>query len=408
MSRRWMLPVVVGAVATFGCTRERPDGDGVPFGTDGGADARFALGDVQGFAPYDPFDPASACASTAIPTVRVPGSLLVVFDRSSSMDEDVNGNRPDERGFEGESKWDLAERAINDELARVSDELSVGLLLYPSNREDVCEVALGPGVPQVPIAPLSISRPAISGALASGTSGGQTPTFGALRAGYRVLDALETDGPRGLVLVTDGAENCERTDGADVLGDAQSRHDRLGYLSFAVGLDNRDNFLSTLAVNGGTRATEICEASCVSAPTRCSTDADCPAGGSCVPFVGLCNEPPGGATPCCHYDVSSGGFDSEFRRALADISSRFLESCVFRVPRPANPADFTSTLVNVGVTFEGESRIVVPQGSDPTEDSWHYTDTDYENLEIEGALCDRLRSESGTVEIVLGCPTILI
>jgi hypothetical protein len=106
--------------------------------------------------------------------------------------------------------------------------------------------------------------------------------------------------------------------------------------------------------------------------------------------------------------VSSGGFDTEFRRALAEISSRFLDSCVFRVPRPANPADFSPTLVNVGVTFDGDARIVVPQGSDPTEDSWHYTDTEYSSIEIEGELCDRLRTESATVEIVLGCPTILI
>jgi hypothetical protein len=402
-----MFLLAVAALSVGGCTRERPDGDGVPFGTDGGADARFALGDVQGFTPYDPFDPSSACAASAVPTVRVPGSLLVVFDRSSSMDEDPNGSRPGDRDFT-ESKWDLAERAVSEELGRVSPELSVGLLLYPSNRDDVCSVELGAGVPQVPIAPLSTSLPAIESALAGGTSGGQTPTFRALRAGYRVLDSLDTDGPRGIVLVTDGAENCERTDGADVLEDAQRRHDEQGYLSFAVGLDSRDNFLSTLAVNGGTQALEICEASCVAPPTRCATDSDCPGGGTCVPFVGFCTEPAGGASTCCHYDVSSGGFDTEFRRALAEISSRFLDSCVFRVPRPANPADFSPTLVNVGVTFDGDARIVVPQGSDPTEDSWHYTDTEYSSIEIEGELCDRLRTESATVEIVLGCPTILI
>ena len=64
--------------------------------------------------------------------------------------------------------------------------------------------------------------------------------------------------------------------------------------------------------------------------------------------------------------------------------------------------------MNVGVTFEGESRTVLRRGSDGTMDSWNFVDTDNETLVIQGDICERLLDESATVEIVLGCPTILI
>lgn len=353
---------------------------------------------------YDPFDPDAGCGSASIPTERVPGSLLLVFDRSGSMDEDPQGDREGDRDFDGPSKWDRSRTAIASALGSVDPSLSAGLLLFPTGEGDVCDVELGPGVPHVPIAPLSTSRGAIDGRLASGTFGGNTPIYDALTAGYAYLDTLATEGQRGLVLVTDGAENCDDSRESAVLDEARIRHERDGYLTFAVGLTNSSSFLSELAVNGGTRRNDTCTAMCVAAPTSCSTSADCAGGGLCV--LGFCADT---STPdCCHYNVSADDFETQFTEALDEIARRFLDSCVFRLPRGSDPSMFDPGLVNVGVTFEGEDRTVLRRGTDPAVDSWNFATSEHESIVIQGPICEELLGGSATVEIVLGCPTILI
>ena len=90
-------------------------------------------------APFDPFDPANACGLSTVPTEQVPGSLLIVFDKSGSMDGEVGSS----------TKWDLATRAINNVLAGTSDELSAGLMLFPSDGD--CAVGATPNVPVAPL-----------------------------------------------------------------------------------------------------------------------------------------------------------------------------------------------------------------------------------------------------------------
>ncbi|HJK95203.1 MAG TPA: vWA domain-containing protein [Polyangiaceae bacterium LLY-WYZ-15_(1-7)] len=353
----------------------------------------------------DPFDPDSSCGATAIPTERVPGSLLLVFDRSTSMDEDPDGDRPGDRDYDGTSKWDIAEEAIDTVLSSVGDDLGTGLLLFPTgDGGDICDVTLGASVPHVEIAPLSISRPAIRTALGGGPNGGNTPIHAALNAGWDYLDTLITPGQRGLILVTDGAENCDDASRDAVLARAETERRAFGYQTFAIGLDNSSNFLSTLAVNGGTPRNDTCMASCVIEPTSCGSSADCPGGASCI--FGFCADT--GTPDCCHYDVSAGDFRADFESVLGEIAERFLDSCVFDLPRGEDPSSFDPSQVNVGVTFEGEDRTVLRRGSDPGVDSWDYTSDEHDSIVIQGPICDELLMGDATVEIVLGCPTILI
>lgn len=401
-----------------------PEGDADAGGA-GGGDAGRSTRDAGRF---DPFDPDAACGVSTVPTERVPGSLLLVFDRSGSMDSPPSGGS-------GPTKWDLATDAINTVLARVSDELSAGLLLFPTGVGSECDVSLSTEVPHVPVAPLSTSRTQIVSELASATpSGGDTPMFSALRAGWRYLDALDAPGQRGVVLVTDGAETCDQGDRAAVRMQAATELRDNNYLTFAVGLDHSNNDLSTIAYNGGTPRNDTCMPECTS--DLCSTDADCPGAGTCNSSFGgfgfcscatdadcvapqTCQNPCGpfpcplpmmcaGEANCCHYNAAASSFQSDFEAALDAIARRFLESCVFDVPRGSDPSMFDASLVNVGVTFEGESRTVLPQSSDPDADSWNYTDSGHRSIIIQGPICDRLLMGSAVVEIVLGCPTILI
>lgn len=415
------------------------DGDVQP-GEDGGPIATHDSGPRRDAGRRNPFDPDSACGAATIPTERVPGQLLLVFDRSGSMDEPPSGDS-------GPTKWDMAKAAINTAFSRVGDDLSAGLLLFPAGSGSSCSVA--PSDVTVPVAPLATSRAAIQSALASASpSGSTTPMFGAMRAGWDVLDTLSGPGQRGLVVVTDGAVNCDTDDRSAVLAQVATELADNHYLTFAVGLNQSNNDLSTIAYNGGTPRNATClpectagycetSADCMGAATceevvpgfefegvvippvmmcSCTGDGDCVAPQTCqtcpLPGTPLCDflPPPmcGGDSNCCHYDASGSSFQADFEQALDEIARRFLESCVFDVPRGDDPSMFDPNLVNVGVTFEGEERTVLPQSSDSATDSWNYVDPSHESIIIQGPICERLLMSAGEVEIVLGCPTILI
>lgn len=393
------LAFVVLLTAGCECTVVRPPPDGGRFDA-GGVDGSTPPRDTPRIdAPFDPFDPDASCGATAIPTTRIPGSMLIVFDRSSSMNDPASGSS-------GPSRWDVSEDAINSVLASTSDDLNVGLLFFPTGMGDECNVTIGPGVPPVPMAPLGTNRAAIRSQLTMTPGGGVTPVFDALRAGYQYLDSLDTAGPRGLILVTDGENNCDTATEASVLAEARERQDTFGTLTYAIGLDNSSSFLSTLALNGGTRRSDTCIGDCVADPLTCSMTSPCPTGmGPCL--LGFCVMSGGRTGECCHYDVSSAGFRDELATALEEISEAFLDSCIFELPRGADPTMFDPGLVNVGVTFAGESRTVVGRSSDPATSSWDFTSPEHEAIVIQGTLCDRLLMSEATVEIVLGCPTIV-
>ncbi|MCB9592442.1 MAG: VWA domain-containing protein [Sandaracinaceae bacterium] len=431
------LPVLLALLLVACDAGPRPpgrDGGGGGGSDGGGGGMDGAMMSIDSSVPprdagfYDPFDPDGGCGATAIPTTRVPGSLLLVFDRSGSMSDTPNGDDPTSSN---PSKWDLARGAINSVLGSIPDELSMGLMLFPTGEGDECNVALSAGVPHVRVAPLSTSRPQIMSVLAGAdASAGVTPIFDALRAGYDYLDTLDTPGQRGIVLVTDGEENCDLEDKTALYAQVMSERTMSNYLTYAVGLTTSNATLSTIAYNGGTPRNDTCIPQCTT--DSCLSDGDCPGAGTCTSpiagFPGFCgcsadSDCPSplrcmsipffggqcsGTPNCCHYDASAGSFRSDFEAALDEIARSFLDSCVFDLPRGADPSLFDPTQVNVGVTFDGEMRTVLGRSTDSSVDSWNFVSDEHEAIIIQGAICERLLMGSATVEIVLGCPTILI
>ncbi len=353
--------------------------------------------------PPDPFDPRNGCGAAAIPTERVPGSVLLVFDFSASMNDDPRG------GDGTPTKWDLATDAINGALMSVPDDLNVGLMLFPDPAQRDCNVS---PTPQVEVGPLGTTRAAIASRLSSTPNGGNTPVISASRLGWNYMLGLSNPGQKGIIVVTDGGENCD-TDVADEMAvhmEARTQNLAYGVSTYAVGLTTSNSLLSGLSYYGGTARTDTCVPDCSANERPCNTNADCTRGATCQSVFGLpiqiCM---GGTTAeCCHYDVTAGGFAAEFETALEEIAQRFLESCVFELPRGSDPSMFDPNQVNVGVTFEGEERRVLGRSSDDGVDSWNYTSEANESIVIQGPICEELLSGDALVEIVLGCPTILI
>lgn len=401
------LLVLAGSTGLSGCGDDPRTGPARDGGGGGGIDSGpLPDGTISrpdtGPAP-DPFDPRNGCGATAIETQRIPGSVLLVFDFSASMNDDPRG------GDGSPSKWDLATDAINGALMSVPDDLNVGLMLFPDPAERDCNVN---PTPQVPVGPLSTTRSAISSRLSSTPNGSQTPVIPAARQGWNHMLSLGTPGQKGIIVVTDGGENCE-TDRGDEMAvhmEANTQNLAYGVTTYAVGLTTSNSLLSGLAYYGGTPRNDTCVPDCNSEGRPCTTNADCTRGATCQSVFGLpvqfCMG--GSSAECCHYDVTEGGFAAEFEAALEEIAQRFLDSCVFDLPRGSDPGSFDAGQVNVGVTFSGEERTVLGRSEDSSVDSWNYTSDAYESIIIQGPICEELLSGNATVEIVLGCPTILI
>ncbi|MEM9190700.1 MAG: vWA domain-containing protein [Myxococcota bacterium] len=429
---------IVIVVLSIGCSSRDRAGPGPERDASTGSDSTTGADRNVGDRPNvgdasDPFDPNSACGAATIPTQRVPGSLLIVFDASGSMDSPPSGDS-------GPTKWDLARGGISSVLTSLSDDLSMGLMLFPTGASgSQCSVSLGGGVPEVPMGPLSTTRSPIMSALNITPNGGVTPIFNASRAGYQYLDTLTGPGQKGLIVVTDGAENCDEENENAFQTEVGNQLSSRGYRTYVVGLTQENNTLSQMAVNGGTRRTPTCLPECTA--DSCFEDSDCSGTQTCeslgLPFPGglpipgfcscasnadcpmplTCQQPPipglfpaqcGGAPNCCHYNAAEGNFQADFETALGDIAQEFLDSCIFEVPRSDDPSMFDPNRVNVGVTFTGQPRQVLSRSSDATMNSWNYTSGANDTLIIQGPICDQLLAESADVEIVLGCPTILL
>ncbi len=324
-------------------------------------------------------NPDGACGYALIATEREPGAILLVLDRSASMDECPNGNKKGSQdcSYGATSKWDAAVAAIDSVLSGIAPDARVGLLLFPS-LSDGCGID---PKPQVAVGPLSQTKSAIMGALGSGPFG-NTPTDTALASAYANLGALATGGKRAAMLITDGAWNCWsdpfNNDAQTAAIDSEvAQALGSGFQTFAIAVPGAsDNELSSLAHLGGTDRVPGCL-------SKCFDD-----------FGFTLGE-------CCHYATDGASFQSDLTQALNDIASKFLTSCVFKLPKGDDPTKFDPAKVNVIVNF-GAGDQLVPK--DPAV-GWSYVPPGTDEIVIEGPLCQEILTQSGSVQILLGCPT---
>ncbi len=327
---------------------------------------------------------------------EVPGSLLVVLDKSGSMSDPPDGGSA--------SKWSSTVAAINTMVMTASPTLEMGLLAFPEGDFDSfalsgclmnpagpnCPAILADGgcndvasTPHVAIGPLSQNGAAIDSWLNQNSATGNTPTWGALKKGYAILLAHPALGQRFALLMTDGEPILYTPPFGgfpemfnDCGGEADIENEVLtaansGITTFVIGSPGSEGaatFLSQLAVNGGTAKDPNCS--------------------------------PGAGN--CHYQIGTTNFQQELELVLQEIAG-VIADCIFDVPQGE---DIDPNLVNIIIETSGGPVQIY---RDPTHlDGWDYTDTTMTQIQLFGPACDLYKAQTGnTITIILGCKTVL-
>jgi Mg-chelatase subunit ChlD len=322
----WCQSVKAGSVSdvrvTFGC----PAG-----GADSGADGM--------------------CPARSYGLSTLPPSIMIVLDRSASMDADVDG-QPCTGGCGASSKWAQTVAAINETVQRTQSAIQWSLELFPdSTPGNTCGVN-----PSLAVPPGFGQAAPIATALASTQPGGSSPTTWALAMANNHFNSTLDPNPRYVLLATDGLPTCG---GLNI----PSVPDSAGAVAMVSTLAG--NRIPTFVVGVGTA----------------------PAARDTLTQMALAGQRArsGGTAYYAPSDTAS------LVSALSTIAGSVV-SCSFTVPGdPADPAHIT-----VSTGFND----IIPR--DPI-DGWTYSAVD-QSIVLTGSWCDRMRAGSLVfVTVDIGC-----
>lgn len=204
------------------------------------------------------------CVKTDQMATNVPPDILIVFDRSGSMTEDLSGMACASGDCGATSKWTIATTTMSTFLPTVENAVNWGLKLFASSN-NACNVSATAEVP-----PRTANAAMISTRLGSTRPGSSTPTTAAVRNAANYLKTLTDSNPKFILLVTDGIPTCGMSmcatgvnvgtgstmqcDDANAIAMVKTVHDE-GYPTFVLGVGTSgspgDGTLSQMAVNGG-------------------------------------------------------------------------------------------------------------------------------------------------------------
>jgi hypothetical protein len=273
-------------------------------------------------------------------------------------------------------------------LATWSPDTRVGITFFPSSSGPDSEASYRS--PVVALQPLTMNRSLVDSVLDTTSPEGNTPMACAIVGsegdmGY--LPGLDVNGSRNIVLITDGdpTEECSGvTCGLFDINcmimasmNAQIRIQATASRGFMLTPPIRTyvvatpeanaSFLSTVAINGGTRRAPGCETS-----------------------------------NSCHYSLGSSSFETDLNHALDEIRGR-AATCEFRITADTTGAD--PNFVNVLFTpSEGADPQLVHR--DTTRmNGWDWSD-DMMTVQLYGDACDQVLTNTtgGQVQVLFGCP----
>ena len=328
------------------------------------------------------------CAVATLKSELVPANILVVLDRSGSMncnlppttDSAACEKNPVQSDMTQPTKWAVVKAALKEAFAALPNTASVGLTYF--NTDDECAVNSAPSVGVKLLTPPQIA--ALGANLDGAKAQGGTPIVGATILGFKHLhQQAQVSGNKFVLLLTDGAETCN-ADKVEQLAIEIPKAMSVNIRTFVIGAPGSEGargMLSEMAYLGGTAQSPNCQHGGLS-----STTGD------------------------CHFDMTaSKDFGADLALALRRISGSL--TCSFDVPStPGVPVDLAR--VNVRYTKGGVMMgMDIPQDkSAPCQggaQGWQYS-SDNTKILLCGNVCDEVRGDAtGRIDIVLGCTTVV-
>jgi len=298
-----------------------------------------------------------ACSNQSFDLQRKPAEILIVLDRSGSMNDAPSG-APSGSG----SKWSLVVPGVNQVVTATSALVSWGLKVFPEGEGAECVAGSVTNAIPVPIMPND--GKAVTDAVSATTpQGNGTPTGDAIDAAVTYLKTLTDPNPKFILLATDGEPSCNGTS-KDSTGartqavTAVTNANTAGFKTFVVGVATTKT-TATQALNDMAVAGGMARADSNPLATK-------------------------------YYLAST---KDELVTALDTITGQ-VASCTFDLT--AQPPDPTNIAVHVGT---GKA----PQDTSKT-DGWDYSSPDYMQITVYGSYCDQIKaSNASTVNFVFGC-----
>jgi hypothetical protein len=312
-----------------------------------------------------------ACGTNNVPVMPEPPDILIIQDRSSSM-EDNDADNGCTGGCGAASKWSEATKAVGNVVMATQMNVNWGIKFFSDN--NACDAS---NAPAVGIAPANGT--AVANSIMNTQPGGNTPTRDAIMTGAAYLASLTDTNPKFLLLATDGLPNCPtgcasmsnpsktctNTDNPneDMAAEAAiSMAASMGFQTFVIGIGSVASAVNTLnqfAINGGQAQT-------------------------------------GAATS--YYAATD---ETALEAALTKIVG-LVASCT--IPLTGVPANLT----NVAVSVDNASGTPTKVPEDPTN-GWTYTDATNTAIQLHGSYCDSIKAGTySNVQFVYACEGMTI
>ncbi|MEO8215021.1 MAG: vWA domain-containing protein, partial [Myxococcales bacterium] len=189
----------------------------------------------------------------------LPPDLLIVLDRSGSMNEDSMGVMCRDQAVCGATtKWTQMTTAINQVVMQTQDKVRWGLKFFASPGGGGRAACTVNAMADVPVAPANAAAVAAAIADAANAPGSNTPTNAAETQAAAYLLSVTDPNPKYILLATDGLPNCAGGNGntSDEMGAIMAVADvaAMGFPTFVIGIATNamaDGTLNMMAVNGG-------------------------------------------------------------------------------------------------------------------------------------------------------------
>jgi hypothetical protein len=291
--------------------------------------------------------------------VREPADVLLVLDRSASMDDPPDG------ATDPTTKWNLVVPALNEVVNATNAGVAWGMKSYPEGEGSACIAGSVTEKIDVPIADAN-AGPVTMGITNTTPKGNGTPTGDAVKQATVYMKTLTSNHPKFLLLATDGEPSCAnnkedstaaRTLAVQAVADALAA----GFPTYVVGVATTKSSATTALNNMAT------------------------AGG----------KPRADANPLAtrYYLANT---KQELVDSLTAITGEVNKTCVFTLNPPPPSPNYIAVKVS-GTRVERDSS---------KANGWEYTADDFSQLEVFGSACDTIKNAAaGKVEIVYGCIT---